>query len=234
MKRIALFRHHPECSNQCCDGMMTALNSNYHIDIFSEEQASPALFSEYDILAFPGGIGDVDSYDKFFRRKVANAVAYHVERGGYYLGICMGAYWAGSHYFDILNDIEPVQYIKRPKADVRRPYGTIANVEWLGRHESMFFYDGCALIGDENKCKVIARYDNGDPMAIIQGRVGLIGCHPESEKFWFDQYKYIKDFWHEHRHHKMLLEFVDELTTQGLIHNEIPNFILDAGWSAGI
>ena len=35
---------------------------------------------------------------------------------------------------------------------------------------------------DESKFQTIARYKNGDPMAIMQGNVGLIGCHPESEK----------------------------------------------------
>ena len=211
MKRILLFKHHPECSDQCCDGTIIALKSNYHIDIFSKEQASPALFSEYDVIAFPGGIGDASSYDKFFRRKIANAVADHVDKGGYYLGICMGAYWAGSHYFDILDGVDAVQYIKRDTADIKRPYSTVAKIEWNGYNDRMFFYDGCALIGDDTKFKTIARYSNGDPMAIIQNRIGLIGCHPESMEFWFDK-PYIKDQWHQYRHHKMLLDFVNELT----------------------
>jgi hypothetical protein len=77
----------------------------------------------------------------------------------------------------------------------------------------MFFYDGCALIGDESKFTTVARYANGDPMAIIQGRVGIIGCHPESEESWYKTpYSYIKDHWHHGDHHKLLLGFVDKLT----------------------
>ena len=76
----------------------------------------------------------------------------------------------------------------------------------------MYFYDGCALIGDESKFKVIARYANGDPMAIIKGRVGLIGCHPESSQFWYEKpWQYINEHWHNGEHHKILLEFVNEL-----------------------
>jgi len=210
--KIALFQHHPECSRQCCDGMIEALSPNYEFVIFSEELCRPETFQGIDIVAFPGGIGDADSYDKFFRRKAENAVADYVANGGKYLGICMGAYWAGSQYFDILDSVDSVQYIKRPEADIKRSYGTVAKVQWNQQPEEMFFYDGCALVGDESKFKTVARYSNGDPMAIIQGRVGLIGCHPESQQFWYEEpYKYIESKWHQRHHHKLLLEFVNSL-----------------------
>ena len=214
MKTIALFRHHPECSNQCCDGMIRSLVPHYDIKIFSEHDMTPELFDGVDIVAFPGGIGDADRYHDFFKRRAGNMVADFVDRGGYYLGICMGAYWAGSHYFDILKDVEPVQYIKRPNADIRRSYSTVAPVSWLGSNHSIFFYDGCALIGDDTKFDTIAKYSNGDPMAIIQDRIGLIGCHPESEKFWYDK-PYLKDRWHDGKHHDLLLDFVNKLTERG-------------------
>jgi len=77
----------------------------------------------------------------------------------------------------------------------------------------MYFYDGCALIGDESKFKVIARYANNDPMAIIQGRIGLIGCHPEAPEYWFQKpWQYINKYYNGGRHHKLLLNFVNELT----------------------
>lgn len=212
MPKIALFQNHPECSMQCCDGMIKALSPVYEIDLFLKDEVKEGAFDSYDIVAFPGGIGDADSYDKFFRRKAGNAVADYVAKGGRYLGICMGAYWAGSRYFDILDSVDAEQYIKRPTADIRRPYGTVATVQWRGRTEHMFFYDGCALVGDESKFDTIARYANGDPMAIMQGRIGLIGCHPESENFWYKkQYSYINKHWHRGEHHKLLIDFVDRL-----------------------
>jgi glutamine amidotransferase-like uncharacterized protein len=181
--------------------------------IFAKEDISDDMFNGIDIVAFPGGIGDADRYYDFFKRRIANAVANYISNGGRYLGICMGAYWAGSHYFDVLEHVDAVQYIKRPNADIKRSYSTIASVDWDGVNHSMFFYDGCALIGDESKFKTIARYKNGDPMAIIQNRIGLIGCHPESEEFWYDK-PYLKDHWHNKVHHDLLLKFVDELMKQ--------------------
>jgi hypothetical protein len=77
----------------------------------------------------------------------------------------------------------------------------------------MFFYDGCALVGDSTKFRTIATYANGDAMAIIQNNIGLIGCHPESEKFWYDSYSWMGKHWHDNAHHTILLEFVNEMFT---------------------
>jgi glutamine amidotransferase-like uncharacterized protein len=211
--RIALFKHHPECSRQCCEGMIRALDSHYDIQTFSREQCTPDTLSGVDVVAFPGGIGDADSYFEFFPRRAGNAVADFVDRGGHYLGICMGAYWAAPRYFDILQGVDAVQYIRRPGAEIRRSYGTVAKVTWLGEKEHMFFYDGCALLGDSTQFETIATYANGDAMAIIQNRVGVIGCHPESELSWYEKpyAAYARKHWHEWYHHHLLLAFVDRL-----------------------
>jgi len=212
---IALFQNDPECSIDCCNGMIQALSSQYNIKIFSTDQCNPKTFENVDIVAFPGGIGDATSYDRFFRRRAQNAVADFVANGGRYLGICMGAYWAGSYFFDILDGVDAVQYIKQPHADVKRSYSTYAPIMWNGHPEDMFFYDGCALVGDSTKFQTVAKYANGDAMAIIQNRVGIIGCHPESQKYWYEKPRqYLLPKWHEGRHHKLLLEFVNQLMAQ--------------------
>ena len=190
--------------------MIKALSPNYKVNLFNVDSDLLTVLNSTDIIAFPGGIGDADSYDKFFRRKQANMIADFVESKGYYLGICMGAYWAGSHYFDILDDIEPVQYIKQDTADIRRSYSTVANVTWNGKPETMFFYDGCTFVGN-GQYETIATYPNGDPMAIIQDRVGLIGCHPESGKFWYDSYSWMGKHWHGNSQQHLLLDFVKDL-----------------------
>ena len=219
MKTLALFNHHPECSNQCCMGMMRALEPNYRVKWFDVRSNLDEVLGNVDGIMFPGGIGDSDSYFDFFTRRKANAIASFISRGGRYVGICMGAYWAGSRYFDILDGIDVTQYIKRPTAEIKRSYGTVAEIT----HESdfskdkMFFYDGGAvtLTDIHATYQVKARYKNGDPMALIQNNIGIIGCHPESEEFWYEMYPYIRDSWHEGRHHKWLLEFVDELMERG-------------------
>ena len=189
--------------------MVEALSGEFQIRTFDEEDMAHDPLRDADIVAFPGGIGDARRYYDFFKRREGNYIADFIARGGKYLGICMGAYFAGRDYFDLLTGLEPVQYIKREGADVRRSYGTVADVDWGGTRTKMYFYDGCTFAGD-GRCQIIARYANGDPMAVIQGRVGLIGCHPESQHKWYDK-PYMQKHWHGGAHHALLLSFTKKL-----------------------
>jgi len=207
---IALFLHQPMCSIQSSNGIMKALESQYNFKIFTKHELEKGFFKNVDMVAFPGGFGNSDSYDYLFRIN-GNPIVDYVNNGGKYLGICMGAYWAGSHYFKLLNCVDAVQYYKRPTACTRRPHTKAMPVTWNGQDEKMFFNDGCTFIGNTKKFEIYATYSNGDPMAIIQNNLGLIGCHPESEEFWYESYKQMNGQWHHKRHHKLLLDFVNKL-----------------------
>ena len=130
------------------------------------------------------------------------------------MGICMGAYWAGQEYFDILEGADAVQYITRPGTDTRRPHPKAIDIVWQGQTEKMFFYDGCAIVGDATKFRTVATYANGDAMAVIQKRIGLIGCHPESEESWYQQPSWMRTHYHDGRHHSLLLNFANQLMAQ--------------------
>ena len=209
MKKIALFVCDPKCSVQSSNGVMNALSSNYNFKLFSKNEVENGFFDDVDMVIFPGGIGDSDSYDTILKNN-KDVVVDFVTRGGKYLGICMGAYWAGKDYFDILDDVDSLQYIKRPNTDTRRPHAKNIKINWQGTNTTMFFYDGCAMVGDGHY-ETIATYANGDAMAIIQKNIGLIGCHPESQQFWYDSYSWLKGKYHNGTQHKLLLDFVNEL-----------------------
>lgn len=211
-KHINLFINHPECSQESCDGILEALIPYYKVSLVNMHTIENKLFSA-SMIVFPGGIGDADTFDKFFTQHFKSLIHEYIHQGGRYLGICMGAYWAGKHYFNLLNGVEPVQYIKRPHSEIKRSYSTVATVKWEDETQNMFFYDGCALIGDKDNFDIVARYSNSDPMAIIQDQIGLIGCHPESQKFWYEKPRqYIEKYWHKNTHHELLKKFVDRLT----------------------
>ena len=206
---IALFIHDPRCSVQSGNGIMQALGNNYNFKLLSRNEVEDVFFDDVDMVAVPGGFGDADSYDTLFKNN-AQAVRRFVQQGGRYLGICMGAYWAGRHYLNILDSVDAVQYLKRPDTDTRRPHAKHMSITWRGRPDHMFWYDGCALVGDNTRFETVATYVNGDAMAIIQNRIGLIGCHPEAEQFWYNDYSWMRRHWaggHRHR----LLEFADQL-----------------------
>ena len=211
MKKIALFVCDPKCSVQSTNGVMNALSSNYNFKLFSKNQVEEGFFDDVDMVVFPGGMGDSDSYNTVLKNN-KDVVVDFVTRGGKYLGICMGAYWAGKDYFNILDKVDAVQYIKRPNTCTRRPHAKNMPIMWKNQPYDMFFYDGCALVGgDMSPYETIATYSNGDNMAIIQNRIGLIGCHPESEQFWYDGYSWLKGKYHNGTQHELLLNFVNEL-----------------------
>ena len=207
--KILVFTHHPECSVQSGAGIYEALSQNFDVDFFTVDDISINTFKKIDVIAFPGGIGDSDSFDELLS-PTKDIILECIEKGKKYLGICMGAYWTDSYYYDLLKDAEIVQYIKRPTAEIKRSYGTTIEVNWLDSTEQMFFYDGCAIIGDESKFTTVARYSNNDPMAIIQNNIGIIGCHPESMPTWYNK-SYLKAKWHHYKHHKLLVDFTKQL-----------------------
>jgi glutamine amidotransferase-like uncharacterized protein len=205
---IALFICDPKCSVQSGNGIIKALGSQYNFKIFSKNELEDDFFDDVQMIAVPGGFGDSDSYDSLFKHNSKRVVEF-VQNGGHYLGICMGAYWAGKHYLNILGDVEVEQYIKRPNTDTRRPHAKNMPIIWNGVDDNMFFYDGCAF--GPGQYDIVAKYMNDDPMAIIKGRIGLIGCHPESQLHWYESYSWMKGKYHNGRHHTQLLEFVNEL-----------------------
>lgn len=207
MKTIALFLHQPRCSVQSGNGIIQSLTPYYKFKIFTRHQLEDNFFDDVDCVAFPGGMGDADTYDWMLKEN-APRIRTFINRGGRYLGICMGAYWADRNYFNILNNVRAVQYIKQPHTDTRRPHAKACAITWNGQADRMYFYDGCALVG--TGFETVARYANGDAMAIIQNRIGLIGCHPESQQFWYDK-NYLKPHWHQGRHNQLLQDFVHDL-----------------------
>jgi glutamine amidotransferase-like uncharacterized protein len=206
---IALFLYDPKCSVQSGNGVIKALESQYNFKIFGKNSLEDNFFDDVDIIAVPGGFGDASSFNQAFKHNGAR-VQQFVQRGGKYLGICMGAYWAGKHYLNILDNVDAVQYITQPNTDTRRPHAKDIKINWNGHNTTMFFYDGCALVGN-GQYDTLATYANGDSMAIIQKNIGLIGCHPEADPFWYDSYSWMKNKYVSK--HNLLLDFVNQLNT---------------------
>jgi glutamine amidotransferase-like uncharacterized protein len=196
--------------NYCFVYTIKALSTYYRFKIFTRHELENNFFDDVDIVCFPGGFGDANSFD-YLTRENTSSLRKFIRNGGKYLGICMGAYWAGKHYFDILDGVDSVQYITQPNTDTHRPHAKNISVTWQDVPTNMYFYDGCAFVGKGN-FKTVARYANNDPMAIIQNNIGLIGCHPESEQHWYDSYSWMKPHYHNGYHHILLLDFVADLS----------------------
>lgn len=208
MQTMALFVADPYCSVQSANAVLSALAGKFHVKIFGPRELEQGFWHSVDLVCVPGGFGSAESYHRLMHYHCKD-IQNHVAGGGSYLGICMGAYWAGSYYLNILDSADAVQYITQPNTCTRRPHAKNMPVQWQGRATNMYFYDGCAFVGDNSKFATVAEYSNGDAMAIVQGRIGLIGCHPEAQQFWYDSYSWLTDRWQDHS--SLLAEFAQSL-----------------------
>lgn len=206
---IAIFIHDPQCETECALGMIEGLVRDFDIRTFGIDDFNIDFLKQFDAVAFPGGMGDADDFWEIFTEDHIDALHTFIKvYNGKYFGICMGAYWAGPNYFDIVEGLTIDQYIERASSDIITDGPTIANVDWLGKPEQMYFYDGCAILGDN--LEVVATYYNDDAMAAIQGNVGMIGCHPESQEWWFELDNIPKSYYNIN-HKQLMADFVKRL-----------------------
>lgn len=145
------------------------------------------------VYAQPGG-GEVDPAWEIMRPH-AKDIRDYVHAGGCYLGFCLGAYLAGSEPGYQLFPGDTDQYIRQEDATVRTSKDTIIAVDWRGKRRHLYFQDGPTFrLQPESEVTVLARYaDTQYPAAIVtdsgQGRVGLVGPHPEADHSWYSEHQ---------------------------------------------
>ncbi len=184
MKTAKILVHDPVLELDCAHAVASALKPEFKVQMITLENLHNSLY-DCDLLVVGGGIGDSDLFDDIMTKNHIRVVQDYVAAGGKYLGICMGAYWAGGLYFDLV-PLAIGQYIVTEDCGIEHEYATIAKISWQGVEHNMYFFDGCTFHATTKDTEVIARYQNGYPMAVIENnQVGLIGCHPESEPWWF-------------------------------------------------
>lgn len=221
---ILVYTDDPMCSIDCADATCDVLKGSglYDVQMIGKDSFPKLEFSESNLfkancIVFPGGIGDADQFDNYllFHKGM---VQRYVANGGKYLGICQGSYFAGKHYFDLLTGFDSAQHIKRKQASTKRSGPSIVDIYWKQeKAQPIYFYDGAAFVytWPDAKANVLGRYSNGDAAALIQsyeqGKVGVIGPHPEAQKWWFYSQRRIRDGWKNNMQHHMLLELVEEL-----------------------
>lgn len=223
---ILVYTDHPMCSIDCADATCEVLNQS---GLYDAKMIGPDSFpylkftaenlSIADCLVMPGGDGDADQFDKdLFNYK--DMVSSYISEGGKYLGICQGSYFAGQHYFNLLQGFDSKQYIKRAGCTIKRSGPSIVNIKWRGKDDhAIYFHDGAAFVPSDSHTDtptdIFARYKNKDAAALIQpynkGKVGVIGPHPEAMRWWFYTQKRVKDGWKGEMQHNLLIELVEEL-----------------------
>ena len=143
------------------------------------------------LYAQPGGDSSVKKADQLFGKAAKRVIKTFVKGGGKYLGICEGAYLAGSGPgMGLLSPGNTGQYIATKGATTHSPADTVVQVTWLGKRRTVFFQDGPYILASHTRGeRVLARYTNGKIAALVKnygaGRVGVVGPHPEAPASWF-------------------------------------------------
>ena len=230
MKHKPLFLvyvENPMCSIDCADAICEVLESTgrYKTKLVGPHSLPYSELTEEelaaaDCLAIPGGLGDADQYYTSALASSKQAIRSYVSNGGRYLGICMGSYYAGHYYLDLLHKgTRAAQYVRRPGSTVKHEEHDVVDLDWLGEQKTVYFHDGAAFVKrwffNKVTGQVIARYPNGDAAALIQskqqGKVGVIGPHPEAKNWWFYSQTRIRDRWYDCVHNELLVDFVERL-----------------------
>lgn len=151
-----------------------------------------ATLTGADLYVQPGGEDDVAKAYEDLGPGAATAITDYVSGGGRYLGICMGAFLAGSDPgLNLLAPADTGGYIDLADAVVRDDRDTLVPVTWDGQTVQAYFQDGSYVDGDLEGFDVVATYADGPPVAVVgqfgAGVVGVVGTHPEAPLTWYDE-----------------------------------------------
>jgi glutamine amidotransferase-like uncharacterized protein len=175
----------------------------YSVERVDADYINTAGLSNFKLLCIPGG--DMYQYSQDISSRGKLNINNFISEGGGYIGICGGAYFAGSKVVwkgnelsmtplslfsgtarGPLNEIVPYPNYGMCKVDIVDTTHVITASE--STQASMLYYWGPALLPDDStNLKILGRYDTGNqPMMLAveygQGRAFLIGTHPEIEE----------------------------------------------------
>lgn len=190
-----VYRGRNTVERSCAEAVAQLLQASawrFEVDFVGPREArslSAETLREAALYAQPGG-GTLERSYRRLRRQSPHVREY-VRSGGRYLGTCLGGYLAGATPgFDLLPG-DTDRYIDLEGASVRHDGDSIIPVLWRGQRRDMYFQDGPHFVLDsEDGVEVLARYTNGAIAALVascgQGRVAVVGPHPEATADWFD------------------------------------------------
>ncbi|KAG9597700.1 hypothetical protein KCV01_g8993, partial [Aureobasidium melanogenum] len=193
---VAIYRGAASCED-CSDTARRSiekLGSRYRVDFVGEHERvdiSDESLAEYDIYVQPGGGQDIPKALKDIGSERARAIRNFVHHGGGYLGLCMGAYLADAGNLKLIDTYLDGES-GRPGFPIYTSEDAAVVVHWRGREQSLYFQDGPYMqpAPGNARFRTIATYENGDIAAARytygDGRVVLVGPHPEADTSWFD------------------------------------------------
>lgn len=171
--------------------MLRTSKYKFRIKYIEKKDIVPSSFAGVSLYVQPGGDTSVAKADKLLGSAAQQVIKNYVKQGGHYLGICQGAYLAGTDPgMGMLSPGNTGQYIETKGASTHSEDDTVIPIKWGTKKIYMYFQDGAYIIPSKARGeKILARYTNGKVAALTKpfgkGRIGVIGPHPEAPKSWY-------------------------------------------------
>ena len=187
----------PAACDGCPESAAQVLEDAGHFDVEfigpNEERALDAAgLATVTLYVQPGGHDDVGLAMEQLGKPATDAISAWVrDDGGRYLGLCMGAYLAGSNPgMGLLTPGDTAGYAGTPGSLVDGSEEAVIVVDWDGEVRHQFAQEPAVILesGVEGE-RVLSRFTNGAVNALVRpvgaGAVGVVGTHPEATADWF-------------------------------------------------
>jgi glutamine amidotransferase-like uncharacterized protein len=190
----ALIYNGPVAAEDCPEAAAAvARETGLSVRFVSDLNKLPGLLKRAEVFIIGGTDDDLDPLIADFTPAAKQAVQEYVRRGGRYLGICGGAYLAGTGYrengrYVPLLDLIPAEPHEFEAGNYAEQ---ILPIRWMGATYPMYFQGGPAFeLTAPARVRIIAKYADGQVAALVspygRGKVAVIGPHPEADSSWAD------------------------------------------------
>jgi glutamine amidotransferase-like uncharacterized protein len=195
--RTAIVYDGPTICDGCADPFVKELRRRGFVVrvLKTHAEIAPALSGQPAVFVIPGGEDAHVRAENWDRRAVA-AIRAFVQRGGTFVGVCLGAYWAadwngemrkGEGRFEPLGLVDAHVTAHTPGRRADR-YVTL---NWQGQTRKVYYQDGPQFsLRPGAAARVLATYGNGEAAALLsrfgRGRVALSGAHVEADRSWIE------------------------------------------------
>jgi glutamine amidotransferase-like uncharacterized protein len=196
VKKYALIYNGPTTCEGCPEAIgYIARLAKIPVKYVTDPKKIPNLLNNAAIFIIGGTEDNIEPMRIAFNNDIVLAIQNYLQQGGRYLGVCGGAFIAAKKYapdeetqmngFNLI-PADAVDYSETSQAHLEK-------INWYGHDEILYFQGGPKFLIDKSakKIEIIAYYKDGSVAAFKyaygNGKVAVVGPHPEADKTWLDE-----------------------------------------------
>lgn len=182
-----VYRGPGSCENGCSEAVAAiAERAGLIVRYVSPATLTPKVFRDAVVWMQPGG--NATDVANALSEKQKRHIRDFVRRGGGYVGICAGAFFADTK-LDQKGKVRALGLIPGTTPEVFPAHAATMLITWNGEPRHIFFEEGGTFkYGPNESVEVIATYPDHRPAAIQvtygKGQVVVSGVHPEAPVEW--------------------------------------------------